>query len=155
MTRTLEHWTADSGHRADYVLPTESPGMLAMLAPMIAARAGFVPGCDGWTWTARTVGTDALDWTLQSPGGVEVLRCAASLGGDRAAWGAVADAAFLSGGVDPASDPPEGPWLLAAVRPGAAGHVEALDWLSSFCRALAWAWIERRSVDPFGRAGER
>jgi len=150
MTQTLEYWTADTGHRADYVLPAESSGMLAMLVPMIAGRAGFVPGFEGWTWTARTVPPGALDWTIRSPGGTDVLRCAASSGGDRAAWGVVADAASLPGGVDPASAPPAGPWLLAAIRPGAADHVEALDWLPSFCRALAWLWIERRSA-----AGER
>ena len=98
--------------------------MLAMLASLIAARAGFVPGCDGWTWTRPDRRRPRLD-SLRSPKGAEVLRYAASFGGDRAAWGAVANAAILLGRVDPASNPPDGPWLLAAARSEPRGALAA------------------------------
>ncbi len=139
---TLEHVTAGTGHvRAS---PRFEVGAAAVeaLAPMLPARGGFVPGFEGWTWRGWTVG-GALCFDVLAPDGAAALRCAASPGGDPEAWQATADAARVAGGVDPASPPPDDPWLLSAIRPGIfGGHLAALAWLPDFARCLAWAWIE-------------
>lgn len=138
----LEHWTADTGNVSPALRPEANAAALAALAPMVAAGTGYVPGFDGWTWTAwRNAG--ALCWHVYAPDGSKVFRCAASPGGDRSAWQTTANAARLAGGVDPASSPPAGPWLLVALQDGAAIHPEAAAWLPLFCECLAWTWIER------------
>ena len=138
----LEHWTADTGQLRRSPRSEVGTAAIEALAPMIRARAGFVPGSDGWRWLGWTQGT-ALGWRLVAPGGSECLRCAASPGGDRTAWEATAKAATMPGGIDPARTPaPSGPWLMAALRPGAAGFALSAEWWPDFSRRLAWAWIE-------------
>ncbi len=136
----LEHWAADTGNVRTALRSEVDAAALAALAPMVAAGAGCVPGFDGWTWTAWR-NAQALCWRVHAPDGSKVLRCAASPGGDRSAWQTTANAASIAGGVDPASSPPDGPWLLVALQVGAAAHREAAARLPQFCECLAWTWI--------------
>ncbi len=138
----LEHWTADTGYVRTVRRAEVDTATLAALAPMVEAGTGYVPGFDGWTWTAwRNAG--ALCWRVYAPDGSKVFRCAVSSGHDRSAWQTTANAASIGGGVDPASGPPDGPWLLVALQDGATAHPEAAAWLPRFCECLAWTWIER------------
>ena len=44
--RTLEHWTADTARVRESPRDEVAPDVLDTLAPMVAARSGFVPGAD-------------------------------------------------------------------------------------------------------------
>ncbi|MCY3677484.1 MAG: hypothetical protein OXH66_07765 [Gemmatimonadetes bacterium] len=60
-------------------------------------------------------------------------------GGARRAWReTVAMAPWFVDGCDPADfhNPPDGPWVLAALLPALADHAEAFEWLGAIERYI-------------------
>ena len=133
---TLSHWTAGTGRVLESPRREVRDGVIAALAPMVArpVPAGYVPGFPGWRWQGWRCGP-VLGVHVGPGGGAAPLltfAVAAEDGADaRTAWADTCRTAATGCPLDP-EDPPPAPWLLAAIRSGAAepGGVAAMAWLT-------------------------
>ena len=160
----LEHWTANTGHYrhsdrsevADHVTPAY--GRLIAAAGAFATPAPLRGPDDPWRLhvLAHPHGPRVLQARIVAPDGLPVAVLAVAEGGGagpRRAWReTVATAPWFIDGCDPGDfrNPPDGPWVIAALLPALAVHPEALEWLGDVEQCIGWAFLD--SLQPMASA---
>ena len=132
----LEHWTANTGHyrhsdRSEVVdQVTRAYGRLIAAAGAFATPAPLRGPDDPWRLEvlAHPHGPRVLQARIVAPDGLPVAVLAVAEGGGagpRRAWReTVATAPWFIDGCDPGDlrNPPDGPWVIAALLPALAVH---------------------------------
>ena len=130
----LEHWNANMGHycqvdcsdMAEHVPPAY--GRLIAAAGALATPAPLRGPDDPWHLEvlAHPHGPRVLQARIVAPDGQPVAA---------APW-------FIEGW-DPADfrNPPDVPWVIAALLPALTDHREALEWLEDAEQCIAWAFL--------------
>ena len=160
----LEHWTGNTGdycesHRsevADDVTPAYE--RLIAAAGTFATPAPLRDPDDRWRLEvlAHPHGPRVLQARILAPDGQPAATLAVAEGGGagpRRAWReTVAAAPWFIDGCDPGDfrDPPDGPWMMAALLPALADHLEALEWLGAVEQYIGWAFLD--SLQPVANA---
>ncbi len=160
----LEHWTANTGHyrqsdrseMADHV--TRAYGRLIAVAGAFATPAPLRGPDDPWRLQvlAHLHGPRVLQARIVAPDGLAVAVLAVAEGGGagpRRAWReTVATAPWFIDGCDPGDfrNPPDGPWVIAALLPALAVHPEAIEWLGDVEQCIGWAFLD--SLQPMASA---
>ena len=151
----LEHWNANMGHycqvdcsdMAEHVPPAY--GRLIAAAGALATPAPLRGPDDPWHLEvlAHPHGPRVLQARIVAPDGQPVVALAVAEGGGagpRRAWReTVAAAPWFIEGWDPADfrNPPDVPWVIAALLPALTDHREALEWLEDAEQCIAWAFL--------------
>ena len=151
----LEHWIANMGHycRADCSdmaeQVTPAYGRLIAAAGAFATPAPLRGPDDPWRLEvlAHPHGPRVLQARIVAPDGLPVAVLAVAEGGGagpQRAWReTVAAAPWFIEGCDPGDfrDPPDGPWVIAALLPALAAHPEAMEWREDVEQCIAWAFL--------------
>lgn len=151
---TLYHLTINSGHARPSPRAEVGDATIAMLAPLIAAGGGRLPGpFAAYAVTlVRVEGEpDSATFTVERDGRLPLVTCFVFWGaGDGARFWAVVGtrlgqiAASMRPGAMPTRlprRPSASPWLAVLLWPTADQDRDALAWLGDFERSLAWALI--------------
>ena len=160
----LEHWNANMGHycqadcsdMAEHVPPAY--GRLIAVAGACATPAPLRGPDDPWRLEVlrHPHGPRVLQARIVAPDGQPVAALAVAEGGGagpRRAWReTVAAAPWFIEGCDPADfrNPPDVPWLIAALLPALTDHREALEWLEDAEQCIAWAFLY--NLEPLASA---
>ena len=160
----LEHWTANTGHyrqsdcseMADHV--TRAYGRLIAAAGAFATPAPLRGPDDPWRLKvlAQPHGPRVLQARIVAPDGLPVAVLAVAEGGGagpRRAWReTVAMAPWFIDGCEPDDfrNPPDGPWVIAALLSALAVHPEAIEWLGDVVQCIGWAFLD--SLQPVASA---
>lgn len=161
---TLEHWTVNTGghyqsDRSEVVDDvTAAYGRLIAAAGAFATPAPLRDPDDSWRLEvlAHPHGPRVLQARIVAPDGRPVAVLAVAEGGGdgpQRAWReTVATAPWCTDGCDPGDfrNPPDGPWVITALLPELAYHLEALDWLGAVEQYIGWAFLD--SLRPMASA---
>ena len=110
----------------------------------------------GWRCSRiRTARASCKHASLPRTGGPWRVLAVAEGGGDgpQRAWReTVATVPWFADGCDPSDfrNPPDGPWVITALLPELAYHLEALDWLGAVEQYIGWAFLD--SLRPMASA---
>jgi len=122
---------------------------LGRLIPVaFAADYVAVPGHPGFYFAAQNLSEYVLTASVWAPSfsghpGVLILSIAVAI----RTQGATEPWKLLNKGIGAKVPPPPGaPWVADRWESGLSDHPDAIDWTPKFSCALAWAWLDYRSL---------